>query len=165
MRCRERDAGERNERQRHGNIGSLATGQRMTTNQILSRREGAPLQGWAGGSEVDAGRRRGPRRHPLCSRKIHPFSRSSFPSPLGSSSSPGMLFPLLLLHPSLTFCLLCSTPLSTSRQVFVSFLPSLSFLFFYDCALPSLSLSIFRSEAASRRSFFSCFARRASNMF
>lgn len=32
--------------------------------QILySRREGAPLRGWAGGTR-DAGRRRGPRRHP-----------------------------------------------------------------------------------------------------
>lgn len=136
---------EREDGQRHGNIGSLATGQRMTTNQILSRREGAPLQGWAGGSEVDAGRRRGPRRHPLCSRKIHPLSSSILFLPWDAlpTSTASFFLPL----PSLAFCLLCPTPLSTSRQVFVSFLlPSFFFFFsFYEEGCSAFPLCLYLS--------------------
>lgn len=137
------------ERQRHGNIGSLATGQRMTTNQILSRRDGAPLRGWAGGSEVDAWRRRGPRRHPLCSRKIHSLSA---PLPLSSSilflpwDALPSLFPLSLF---VSFVLL-RFPL---LDKFLS-LSSSSLLFFTTAVLPSLCVFIYLSVECSASFFF-----------
>lgn len=122
--------------QRHGNIGSLATGQRMTTNQILSRREGAPLQGWAGGMGRGGcwATARPAAPPPLLSQ--NPLPPSSSPSPLGSSSSPGMLFFFFFPLSSSLSHFLPPLSYSASRQVFVSF-PSPP-PFFFTTVLPSL---------------------------
>lgn len=60
------------EQEQRSYISGLATGQRMTSR--YSRREGAPLQEREGGrvETRDAGRRRGPRRHP------RPLPRAAF---------------------------------------------------------------------------------------